>query len=346
MPENETKNLAVWFPTVRTGTGTDSFTIRLVDALNKRGIKAEITWLPLRSEFAPWTVTQPRPPKWAKIVHINSWLHRRFIPSDLPLIVTLHSCVHDAAFLPYKSLAQKYYHQFWIKACEAYAISRANIVTAVSHYTAEQARSIFKRGDIITIHNWVDLEYFIPSQKQTSHQPFRLLFVGKPSKRKGSDLLPKIMRRLGIDFELHYTGIPEQLGNVSDGIPNNMIALGKLDEENVIKAYQNCDALLFPTRLEGFGLVVAEAQACGKPVITSLNSALPEVVVQNKTGILCPTDDIQAFVNAIRNISQSHEKWKAFSHNARQYCLEQFSEEKAIKSYISIYQKLFSSSLL
>lgn len=36
---------AIWFPTVRTGTGTDVFTERLIAGLNERGIRAEITWL-------------------------------------------------------------------------------------------------------------------------------------------------------------------------------------------------------------------------------------------------------------------------------------------------------------
>src|SRR5690606_12752098 len=39
---------AVWFPTVRAGTGSDVFTERLVQGLAERGVRAEITWLPLR----------------------------------------------------------------------------------------------------------------------------------------------------------------------------------------------------------------------------------------------------------------------------------------------------------
>lgn len=45
--------LAVWFLAIRTGTGTDVFTERLVEGLRKRGIRAEITWLPLRAEYLP-----------------------------------------------------------------------------------------------------------------------------------------------------------------------------------------------------------------------------------------------------------------------------------------------------
>lgn len=56
------KQPSIWFPTVKTNTGTDVFTERLADGLNKQGIRAEITWLPLRAEYAPWTVPVPPPP--------------------------------------------------------------------------------------------------------------------------------------------------------------------------------------------------------------------------------------------------------------------------------------------
>ena len=82
-------DLGVWFPTVRTGTGAQKFTERLVAALQKRGIRAAITWLPHRAEFLPWTVAVPQPPDWARIVHVNSWLPARFIPGHLPVVATV-----------------------------------------------------------------------------------------------------------------------------------------------------------------------------------------------------------------------------------------------------------------
>lgn len=78
---------AVWFPAIRAGSGTDVFTERLVEGLRRRGIRAEITWLPLRAECAPWSVAVPKPPAWANIVHINSWLPGPVVPDGLPLVV-------------------------------------------------------------------------------------------------------------------------------------------------------------------------------------------------------------------------------------------------------------------
>src|SRR5690606_37236266 len=45
----------VWFPAIRSGTGTDVFTERLAEGLESAGIRTAIDWMPLRAEYAPWT---------------------------------------------------------------------------------------------------------------------------------------------------------------------------------------------------------------------------------------------------------------------------------------------------
>lgn len=337
------ENPVVWFPAVKVGTGTDRFTERLAAALGKRGIKSVITWLPRRAEYAPWTVPIPRRPAGVNIVHINSWMHQRFIPKELPLVVTIHSCVHDSALEPYKSLPQIIYHRFWVKRCENYSISRAKAVTAVSHYTAECAVTLFERTDITTIYNWIDTTIFQPVKKENPSCPFRLLFVGNLKRLKGMDLLPEIMHRLGSDFELYYTGVDRQFNGVSH-LPNNMIPLGYIEDINaLVDLYQKSDALLFPTRVEGFGLVTLEAQACGCPVIATDGSSIPEVVENEKTGILCQKDDIDSFVDAVRELCNNHEIWRNMSRQGRERALRIFNEENAIDLYSKVYRKIFGT---
>lgn len=333
---------AIWFPTVRTNSGADVFTERLAAALNRCGIRAEITWLPQRAEYAPWAVAVPKPPAWANVVHINSWLHTRFIPNGLPLVVTVHHCVHDFALEPYKSLPQALYHRWWVKNLETLTIHKANVVTAVSHNTARQTKAVFGRDDVITIYNWIDTEQFCPKVRQETHHPFRLLFVGNLTWRKGADLLPQIMERLGNDFELRYTGSADAFGPASS-LPPNMISLGRIpDIDTLVKIYQSQDALLFPTRLEGFGLVALEAQSCGCPVITTHCSSLPEVVEQGKTGFLCPADDIDAFVAAVRRLRDDPIAWRKMCTDARKRAVGEFGERTAIEQYLAIYNRLLT----
>jgi len=335
------KKIGVWFPAVRAGTGVDVFTVRLKEALKRRGIRSDISWLPLRAEYLPWSVLVPEPPEWANIVHVNSWIHPRFIPKNLKLVTTIHGCVHDLKIFPYKSFLQRLYHRFWIKYCESACIGKSDAVTAVSKYTAEISGSIFQRSPIDTIYNWIDSDRFTPLRKRDPHEPFRLLFVGKPSKRKGKELLPKIMEKLGPDFELYFTGEHKDLMGVENDIPDNIFFMGQIQQENVlIQTYRESDAFLFPTRLEGFGLVALEAQACGVPVVSTNCSSLPEVVDHGKSGILCPVDDVDAFVSAVKTLRNDQECWRMMCRQARKHAVTKFDMNLCVNQYISIYAKL------
>src|SRR5207244_2734485 len=103
---------------------------------------------------------------------------------------------------------------------------------------------------------------------------------------KGADLLPQIMVKLDPrEYVLYYTTglrtkIPKEFN-----LPH-MIPLGKLSEEELIVEYNKCDALLFPSRFEGFGYAVAEAMACGKPIIAFKNSSIPELIINDEKGLI------------------------------------------------------------
>jgi len=332
---------AIWFPTVRCGTGTDVFTERLAEGLRGQGIRCEITWLPHRAEYAPWSVPVPKPPPWANIMHINSWLHPRFVPQKLPLMVTVHHSVHDLALAPYKSLTQQFYHRFWIKSIETSNIKRAHTVTAISRYTAQQITKSFGLSDVTVIYNGIDTNIFTPAPEHPQHRPFRLLYVGSWSHRKGVDLLAPIMEHLGADFELHYiSNRAERPARFH--LPANSRYLGRVTTSQLIKTFQEADALIFPSRLEGFGLVALEAMACGIPVITTQTSALPEIVQDGISGFLCPRDDIDAFTEAARKLFNDPILWQQMRHAARKRAESLFNLEKILYDYLTSYRDILN----
>lgn len=335
---------AIWFPTVKTNTGTDKFTEQLVSALNQKGFQAEITWLPHHAEYLPWFVPIPTKPDWANILHVNSWLHSRFYPKNIPMVATLHHCVQDKYFSPYKTAAQKIYHQLWITPIEKHCLNVANLITTDSQYTAQCAKDIFGIDHAHVIYLGIDSKTFHPNEfikPRTQNEPFRLIFVGTNSIRKGFDLLPKIMQQLGDDFQLFYTSNAQQY----EPLPKNMIRLPPQQTmQDLANTYRTMDALVFPSRLEGFGLVVAEAMASGLPVVIAKGSALTELVKHEETGFLCEKDNINDFVQTIRNLKKHPDLYIEVGKRARDMAIRKFSIDEMVNQYIGVYTKLLNNA--
>lgn len=339
IPLSETRP-RVWLPAVRTRTGSDVFSKRLVDGLRAGGVRAEICWLPLRAEYAPWAVPAPRPPGWANIVHVNTWLHPRFIPAHLPVVATLHHSLHDPALQAYKGRLRGAYHQWWVAPIERAVLRRADKTVAVSRFAAEIACNTLCKVPIDVIHNGVDIAHFRPiDREQHPSGRFRLLYVGSWKELKGVDLLVPVIRSLGAEFELHCTVGRDMIGR--GGFPPNMIPIGHLESQDaVVEAMQNADALLFPSRSEGFGLVAAEAMACGLPVIAFEKTSADEIVGNGEAGVLVPKNDIGAIVAAARWLKDDLGSRRRLSVAARRRATAHYSISKMVEAYIETYRAI------
>lgn len=334
------RQAAVWFPAIKTETGTDVFTLTLVEGLRQRGLRAEVHWLPPRAELAPWTVPALPAPAWANVCHVNTWLPTRFLPSDLPVVATLHHSVHDPALRPYKGLLRAAYHWWWVGPNERRVLRRAERTVAVSQFAANVAKATLCDVPMDVIYNGVDTGLFHPAvRKREPGKPFRLLFVGSWSSRKGVDLLGPIMRELGEGFELHFTG-GEAASADAPEMPANMCDVGRMAANEVAQAMRSADALILPSRSEGFGLVAAEAMASGLPVIATDGSSLRELIANGVTGLLCEQDSIPMFVAAARQLAADGELATRMSAAAASEARRRFDIGTMVQAYLALYERL------
>jgi glycosyltransferase involved in cell wall biosynthesis len=150
------------------------------------------------------------------------------------------------------------------------------------------------------------------------------------------------MGRLGDRCELAYTS------GLRGADPLRSLAntrhLGRLTRNALRQAYRDADLLVFPSRLEGFGYAAAEAMACGTPVVATNGSALPEVVSDGETGLLCPVDDLDAFEQAIRRLAGDPGLRRSMGIRGREIAVSRFSMQRMTDRYIALCERLLQGA--
>lgn len=331
----------IWLPYLRTGSGTDVYTEALARVLVSAGHNAVCTPFSRRWQYFPWPLRLLPAPPGTEIILANSWNGFAFGRQASKLVVVEHHCVLDPAYAPYRSRAQALFHECFVRGFEKASLKRADMVVAVSAYTAASIRAALCAAQTTVILNGVDTDFFCPAPTTPTaggDRAVRLLFVGNLIRRKGADMLPRIMARLGPGFELHYT-LGLRSTDPYAGLPN-MRPLGRLAPEELRNAYRAADILLFPTRFEGFGYAAAEAMACGTPVVASASSSLPEIVEDGVTGRLCPVDDCEAFASAVRELAGDSDELRAMGRNARAAAVAKFGLDRWTSEYVAVFGAL------
>jgi glycosyltransferase involved in cell wall biosynthesis len=337
--------MRIWLPFVSAGSGADVFTTRLADSLKSLGHEVVLTPFDRLFQYFPWRLSLAAPPKETSIIVANASNAFAFRRRPCQLIAIEHHCVFDPVYAPYRSWAQSLYHEKLLRSFERASFAAADAVVTPSRYTADTLVRVFAMPQPNVILNGVDTNYFCPQPADAARErdrPFRLLFVGNLSRRKGVDLLPKIMQRLGPGFELRYT-----LG-LRNGDPiagqGAMTPLAPMKPAELRQQYREADLLLFPTRYEGFGYAVAEAMACGTPAVASNCSSLPEIVENGVSGSLCPTDDIKAFAAAICRLRDRPDELAAMGRKARDRSVIRFNLTNWAETYVRLFERLLSKA--
>jgi glycosyltransferase involved in cell wall biosynthesis len=131
-------------------------------------------------------------------------------------------------------------------------------------------------------------------------------FVGGFLYRKGSDVLVAAMsqvmsQRPGVRLTLFGPGLPanEIIGRFEEGVRARVKVVEALPSTELARHLDSYAILVFPTRYEGFGLVVLEAMRAGLAVVTTPTGAGADVVRDEHNGLVIPFEDVQATAAAV-----------------------------------------------
>jgi glycosyltransferase involved in cell wall biosynthesis len=156
----------------------------------------------------------------------------------------------------------------------------------------------------------------------------RCLFLGRMELAKGPDLAIQGVAaalRQGANVTLTIAGLPkDDLGVVlrrlaeESGIADRCFWAGSPADSELLNLYRNHDVFLFPSRIkEGFGLVNAEAMACGLPVIGRVFSGPADLIIEGQTGCPIP-DDPAAMASHLVSLYQNPALLETLSRGACQ----------------------------
>lgn len=331
--------MKVWLPAVRANSGADVFVERLAAGLGRRDVEAIITWFPHWTELVPDMLRFAPVPDGVDVIHANTAYAFAFKRSGIPLVATELHYVLDPAYRPFKSFAQHAYHTLLVGPYLRRSYRAADAITAISNFTASVLDTVASVQVTRSIPLWVDTAAFSPAiDHRDGRRPFRLLFVGNNSRRKGADVIAPLARALGDGFEVICTsGLREKM---QDDCPANVRILGRLDTEGLIDAYRNSDAVLVPSRYEGFGYAALEAMSCGKPVLGFNSGAIMEVVGDEGRPWLAAMDDLDALAALCRRLALNTVAIQNLAASGRSRALTTFAESAAISFYLALYSEL------
>jgi glycosyltransferase involved in cell wall biosynthesis len=187
-------------------------------------------------------------------------------------------------------------------------IFETDLIVVPSTLVRDSLVEIGVNGDKITVIPYgVDLDIFKPVEinegrnlTMNSKNEFNVLSVGNLGVQKGTDVLLDAFASLKFPKRLLLAGsIMKELKRDSRLSGPGINLLGFIPNSGLPSIYSECDVFCLPSAQDGFGVVVLEAMACGKPVIVSENVGAKDLVEDGKNGFIVPYGDARKLAESI-----------------------------------------------
>jgi glycosyltransferase involved in cell wall biosynthesis len=203
------------------------------------------------------------------------------------------------------------------------------------------------------IHNGIDSEVFFPASTCDDHggssvddRPRVVGCVAFLTQRKGINYLIAAFRQVVDRYPqacLQIVGDGEERPALQRqiaalGLERRVTLLG--NQTGIPRLMNGFDIFVLPSVWEPFGLVIAEAMACGKPVVATNVGGIPEIVEHNRTGILVPPAAVAPLAIALEVLLEDGRLRTEMGRAGRQRFLEQFDARIMAARYQALYDSL------
>lgn len=309
------------------------------------GRLAKIWSAPLSAGYLPaFLKLAPR----AELIHLHTpyppaELAALFIPSRIPLVVTYHlDIVRQRLIAPvYQPLLQQ-------------LLARSRYIIVSNPVLAQTSPQLRRHQDkIVVIPPGLDLTKFalsaaeqnwVSTMRRDARKPV-VLFIGRLVYYKGVDILLQAAARVDAQFVIIGDGpLRPKLQRQADelGLSERITFLSHQPQRKLICYLHSCDVFVLPSvaRSETFGLVLIEAMACQKPVIsTELGTGTSWVNQHQQTGLVVPAGDPTALASAIQELISNPALARTYGIAAYARAQQVFSHQQFADKLLTLYHQ-------
>jgi glycosyltransferase involved in cell wall biosynthesis len=262
----------------------------------------------------------------------------------VPLIVSLHGydvSSTDETFC--KSSSGRHY-----LAHRQELFARSSAFLCVSRAIREAAlRAGFPEEKLYLHYTGIDCERFCPAKIE--RDPRLVLFVGRLVEKKGCEYLLRAMalvQREDAQARVEIIGdgpLRTQLEALAEKLGLRAVFRGVQRPSEVQRSMSRARVLCNPSvtassgDMEGFGMVFAEAQAVGTPVVSTVHGAIPEAVCDEVTGVLCPERAVEPLAEALLRFLRDDAFWRSNSERGIAWVRDHFDIAMQTKKLEAIY---------
>ncbi len=333
--------------------GTNRLTFEVAKSLVKKGCKVKIispTWnnKPAEKYFKEWTDQKIEIELFNMPIQKNSILRTLYyylyaLKGKYDAVITFYTLAPAiaACMLPIKRKTPMIIEPNTIKSIkpwQAAILKKADKILTLTKTAKEMLKN--KGIESTVIPGFVDMKKFYPS-KTKKNSLFTIGFVGRFSKLKGFPALLKAFKKLPKSYRLVAVGCKFQREKYKE--EKNMKFFEYLPDIKDKSAaalpdiYREFDIFVFPSKSEGFGLVLAEALATGIPCIVSNDLLLKEVI--GNAGISVNEDDSNELAEKIKLLKENKKLYFELSQNA----LKQAQKYEIKKVMDKFYKEILGS---
>ena len=226
-----------------------------------------------------------------------------------------------------------------------YSIKNADLIRSISDFTEKQALNFGYKGLFVRFPAWINIDNYLNADtKRLSTDTFKIIFVGSVTERKNPKIIIESLETIDEDISLEIIGQTPNLKYLKE--LNKLIASSKhaksitmtpfIKAEELILKYSSANLFILPSKSEGLGRVIIEAQSTACPVLVSSNTGMTDLIIENETGYIFENNNKNDLTKKIQYIIDNYESALQIGLNSKDFV----KENQSVTNFEFGYKKL------